>query len=504
MKRILSVALSFVLLLGILAGCGQSGNNTSGSNDTAGTGNEINVILKTVGNNLDPSVANNIDITTIASHIYDNLVVCDENFVIQPGVATSWEQPDDVTYVLTIGDGFVFHNGEALEMEDVEYSITRLENISQAATLFAKIDSVSSDGNQLTIKIKEPNSGFIRELSQVPVVNKSYCEEAGENYANAPVGTGPYTLAEFVPGSKAVLTAWEEYPGGKAAIDTITFQGIEEDSTAYMAVEAGDANFSRVAATDYERAKSNTNVVFYEGLTTTTAFVAMNTQAAPFDDVNVRRAMAYAYNAEGYLSVKGENYFTIDSMFPSMTEQYYASPNTITYDLEKAKTLLEEAGYNESNPLSFEIALYTDDPVMQAYQADLNSIGVQVNLVNVEFGVFLENMASQNFQMLTGSWGDTTGNPLTSAECYWSGSFGFQNISFYENPVCDELYDKAKSSTDPDEVIEACREIQDIAWEDVPMFPTFGRDEAYAYSKDLSDMIIFPSGVLSFRDAKLG
>jgi len=243
----------------------------------------------------------------------------------------------------------------------------------------------------------------------------------------------------------------------------------------------------------------------YTGDTTYTAFVAMNTQEPPFDNANVRKAMAYAYNKEGYLNVKGENYHTIDSMFPMMSEYYYASDDAITYDLEKAKELLAAEGYDESNPLTFEIIGYSNnDVVMQAYQADLKSIGVNVELVTQEFGVFLENMVGMNFQMLTGGWGDTTGNPLTSAECYYSGSFGSQNISFYDNPVCDELYITAKTSNDTAEIKDACQQIQQIAWEDVPMFPTFGRNEGYVYNKNLNGVVISPSGTLSFRTATLG
>lgn len=501
MKRAVSIVLTLVLVMSLFAGCGQSAETPAADSPAAAGTTAITVALSTVGNNLDPSVANQIDTETMMSHVYDKLIEVDENFALQPGVAVSWEQPDATTYVFTIGDGFVFHNGEALEMEDVLYSVTRLENIAQTASLYAKMDSVSVEGNQLIITTKEADSGFIRDLSEVPVVNKSYCEEAGEGYANAPIGTGPYTVAAYTPGEKVVLSAWADYPGGKPAIDTITFLAIEDDTTSYMALEAGDVDFSGVASTDYERARANDSVIFYEGDTTTTAFVSMNTQAAPFDNEKVRLAMAYAYNKEGYLAVKGSNFYTIDSMFPNMTEYYNSSDYTITYDLAKAKALLEEAGYNESNPLSFQISLYNEDPVMQAYQADLASIGVKVEMVTQEFGVFLDNMCNMNFQMLTGSWGDTTGNPLTAAECYWSGSFGSQNISFYQNDRCDELYNIAKTSVDPDEVIAACHEIQDIAWQACPMFPTFGRTEAYAYDKGLSGVVINPSGTLSFRDA---
>lgn len=505
MKRLATATLSLALLLTTLAGCGGDKPAPSDTPSGGADDNAITVILQTVGNNMDPSFANAITTTTITDHIYDCLLVCDVDFSLQPGVIASWEQPDPLTYHLTMGDGFVFQNGEPLEIEDVVYSIERLENIPQAADLYARIDSVSSEGNVMTIVLKEANSGFLRELTEIPVLNKSYCEEVGEAYANAPIGTGPYMMEEFVPGEKAVLAAWEDYPGGKPAIDTITFKAIEEASAAYIALEAGDADFTDVDAPDYARAEANEDVVFVQVDSAYTAFVSMNTQQPPFDNANVRKAMAYAFNKEGYLSVKGENYTTIDSMFPVMSEYHYTAPNTITYDLAKAKELLEAEGYNESNPLTFVISGYdNNDVVMQAYQADLKSIGVNAELVTQEFGVFLDNMASMNFQMLTGGWGDTTGNPLTAAECYWSGSFGAQNISFFENAEADELYNTAKTTADPDEVLAACQRIQELAWEEVPMFPTFGRTDGYAYNKDLSGVIIYPSGIVSFRNAKLG
>lgn len=317
MKRFVAILMAAAMLLTVLAGCSgstkpadttpaaDSSTAAAETESAAPSASAITVVLSDVGNNMDPSVANAINTFTIMSHVYDNLLNCNLDFSLQPGVIASWEQPDELTYELTVGDGFMFQNGEPLEVEDVVYSLTRLENVSQTADLYAQIDSVSAEGNVVTIVLKEANSGFIRDLVEVPVLNKSYCEEVGDAYANAPIGTGPYVMTEFVPGEKAVLTAWADYPGQKASIETITFKAIAEPSAAYIAVEAGDADFTEIDATDYARAEANDNLVFYTGDTTYTAFVAMNTQEPPFDNVNVRKAMAYAYNKEGYLDSDG-------------------------------------------------------------------------------------------------------------------------------------------------------------------------------------------------------
>lgn len=508
MKRSLAILLSVVMALALFSGCGDKSASTGGSGSAeqseggSAAGGEITVVLTEVGNNLDPSVANYTDTSSIMSHVYDNILQVDTQFELIPGVAASWEQPDGQTIKLTMGEGYVFHNGEAMEIEDLEYALGRFENIPEMAATWEQIESLSTEGNVLTINLKEPNNSFLRKMAEIPVMDKSYCESAGESYANAPIGTGPYKVAEYVPGEKVVLEAWGDYPFEKASISKVTYKGISETSAKYMAVEAGDAQFSSISYSDYQRAQENDSIETYEGPSTTTGFVCMNTAIAPFDNMNIRQAMAYAYNKEGYLPLSANHNYIIDSMFVEDTAYYHSSEYAIGYDLEKAKGLLAAEGYSVDNPLEFVVAGYGgDDPVMQAYQADLASIGVNVTLENYEFGTFLNLMMNKEYQMLTGNWGSVTGDPLSAAESYWTGSYGEMNIAFYDNPVCDELYMTARTSTDESEIMESCRQLQDIAWQDVPLFPTFSRYVNYAYDPDLKNILIHPSGIISFRTA---
>ncbi len=117
-----------------------------------------------------------------------------------------------------------------------------------------------------------------------------------------------------------------------------------------------------------------------------------------------------------------------------MFSTYYESPNMPKYDLEKAKQLLEAEGYSTANPLKFEAWICNgNSAIVVAYQSQLENIGVEMDIKNLEFGVFLEGMANGEYQMLAGSWNNTTGDPLSAIENYWSGSFGASNISFFEN-----------------------------------------------------------------------
>lgn len=505
MKRKYSIVMSVALVwMLVLSGCSQSATQgSSSSGESAETKSAISVVLTKIGNNLDPAEANSLDTSTIMYHVYDTFIRFDNDFNIIPGIAKEWNQPDNMTIEFMINEGYTFHNGDPVTIEDVVFSVERLANVPKKASFMSMIKSVEGSGNKVTVKLTEPNSGALRNFGDVIIVSKKYVQEAGEKYANAPVGTGPYTVAEYVPGSKVVLKAWSDYPFEKAKIESITFKAIEEVSAKYIALETGDADFGGIGARDKDRAQSNSKLSYFEGPSTFTGFVAMNTTAAPFDNVNIRRAMAHAYNKEG-ISALTPGKTTIDSMVPKMFSTYHSSPNLPAYDLQKAKELLEKEGYQAGNPLKFTAWTYQgNDPELEAFQAELKTIGVEMDIQNLEFGVFLEKMANKEYQLLVGGWSDTTGNTLSSLESYWSGSFGQMNITFYTNPKVEELYAIVKSATSEAELKEPAKEIQDIAAQDVPMIPTATKLNYYAMNKNLEGVLIHTSGQFSFRTATI-
>ncbi len=462
------------------------------------------VSLKSVGNTLDMAVANATNTTIMTNHIYDYIIGVDENFNFVPGVAKEWKQIDDLTWELTIGDGFVFHNGEALKLDDVVYSIERLRNVPKRASIMENIASTEITGDKnVTIKLVKPNSSTIKSLmGAAHVYNKAYCESVGEDYANKPIGTGPYVATSFVPGDKLVLTAWKDYPFEKPFINEITFKGIEEDASRFISLETSEAQFATIHYLDYERAKGNDKINAIESQTTNIGFISMNNTKAPFDNKNIRLAMAYAVDKDSLAAVKG-GARVIDSMVPSMFGSYYSSPDVPKYDLEKARQLLEAEGYNASKPLTFEAWIYGGaNPVMEAYQAVLKTIGVEMSIKNLEFGVFLEGMAKGEYQMLEGSWNNVTGDPLTAIEVYSSKSFGMQNIAFYNNPRCDELYEKSVAAKDEKDINEAAKEIQQIGAENMPIIPTFSNSAFYGMDKSLKDVVFYPSNIFSFKKAR--
>lgn len=461
------------------------------------------VAVASVGNTLDSAIANFTNTTIVTNHIYDRIIAVDENFDFVPGVVSSWDYVDNVTFKMTMGEGFIFHNGAALKAEDIVFSIERLREIPRSASYMSNIASVEITGtNEIIIHLVEADSSTIRTLmADAHVLNKAYVEAAGPDYANKPVGTGPYIVERFVPGDRIILAAWKDYPFAKPALQKITFKTLAEDANRYISMETGEAQFADISYHDQSRAEKNKNIDVVTMRTTNTAFISMNTQKAPFDNQNVRLAMAYATDKASLAIVKG-GATVIDSMTPPMFSTYHVSENMPTFDLNKAKALLEAEGYTASNPLKFETWVYGGNAaVMETFQAYLKSIGVDMTIKNLEFGVFLEGMASGQYQMLSGSWNNTTGDPISALENFWSGSFGSHNISFFANERCDELYDLAKVATDEETLKAAAREVQEIAAAHMPIIPTFSNMAIYAVDKGLKGVRLYPSGIYSFRSA---
>lgn len=469
---------------------------------TSSTNNDITVSLANIGNVLDPIVANSTAVTIMMHHVYDRLISICDNLEIVGEVASSWSQPDNTTLEFVIQDGFMFHNGDPLTIEDVVFSIERNRNMAHMATFSANLDEVSADGNTVRVTMNEPDSSFIRQFSSIILMNQAYVEANPDDYANNPIGSGPFRVREFVPGTRLVIEAWEDHPDGPPALDSITFISIPEAVARYIAVESGDVQFAPIDSRDRERAIENQEVQLVEKATTATGFMAMNSSVAPFDNVNIRRAMAYAYNAEGIAALfPGRS--VIDSMFPSMFATHYSSSYIPVYNLERARELLEEEGFNASNPLRFEGWVYSPEfqMPMEAFQADLRLIGVEMEIVNLEFGVFLERLAAGESRLLLGSWNNTSGDPLSAFEVYYSGAMGTMNIGFYNNPRADELYYIAKATTDPVELFEAAREMQNIAAQSVPVFPTHTQYAYYSFVNELRGVEMFTTGLVSFRNA---
>ena len=519
MKKVVSILVILVMLFSLVACSGTT--KTTGKEDggAAGTASapdnsgsagssgpvEITVALSVLPNGLDPISEDFPDTLCVCYLIYDRLVNFDEYNNFLPGIAKSWEQVDSVTWKFDINLDYVFQNGEKLTMGDLEYSLLRIKDIPKQADTGALIDSVTSDGNTLTIKFTEENNTLLsRVLTTCVIVNKAYIEANGDDAVYMkPIGTGPYKVTEFVPGTATAVASWEGYPFKKPQIDKIKFIGIMETAGRYIAVETGQAQFTgQLTPYEVDMAKEKPNLATFSMAATTITGFIFNCQRAPFDNVNVRRAITYAVDRASICALQGGRIQAKSFLFGGYKDWYVESAKMPEFDINKAKDLLEAEGYSASKPLSIEVTTYqTSEPGLELFQSTMRSIGVEVTLNIVEFSVYLATEANGNFDMLFTSLLNRGGHPLTDLNNVDEGMFGTRNLSYYSNPRVMEIVRRMRVSNDTQELKNLTVEINDILAEDVPMVAVLQFTLICAMDKNLTGVFINADGLTSFRDA---
>jgi len=501
MKKILVLILALSLAL---VSC--NGSKTSTADSAGGTSEaivqEATVTLNGITNTLDVNIANFTNTSTIMYHVMDRLMTFDDEFNFVPAVLTKFEQTDLMTIECEMSTEYIFHNGDALKAEDVQYSILRLKDIPQTASLVEDVKDIEIvDETHLVIHLENPKNNVMRSLvGSVIIVNKKLMEEQGDDYWKAPIGSGPFKFSSFIPGQEVVVEKWIDHPFKVAKLDKITFKNIEDATSLYIALETGETDFiNSIQFTDKERALENTAIKIEEHQTTRTAFISMNVTTEPFDNLLVRQAIAHATDKESYALLAGDA-VPINSMVPEFVKGYHLAENTLTYDLDKAKALLKEAGYE--NGFSIVCSSYSADTSrIELLQADLKKIGVDMSIENLEFGVFLDKVLNADYDILFGSWGNTTGNLTDMLNCYSETSLAESNISFYTNPEVENYYKIATETIDENEKLEAVKAIQEIAAKDVPMIPTTAGVSRFGMKKNLMDVKISPVGYVDLREA---
>lgn len=506
MKKVFGILLAAAMLLSIAA-CGGNNGSQQSSNGSGGTAQNgkvaITIALDSIPNELDPLIADLASHLSCINHVYDKLVAFDQEYNWVPSVATDWEQIDDYTWTFTINTDMKFQNGDPLTMDDVVYSLERLKTTPKTADAGAYIDSVSYEGNVLTLKVTEANNAVVpRLLSLSYVMDQSYIEETGESALySAPNGTGPYRIKEFTPGTTLTMETWDGYTGTKPQIDEINVIGIAEAASLYIAVETGRAQYAGfISALEVGNAENNSKLYVQTDSSNIVRDINLNCEKGPFADVNVRRAIGYALDRESWCMLDGGHQPT-KSMLGNTFAYYHESENLPEYDLEKAKELLAEAGYDASNPLSFELITYRDEAGLELLQSDLKSIGVNMTVTQLEFSVYLSREGAGDFDACFCGQDTTAGTAIQDCERFDYNFAGTRDVSFYSSEEADALIRTIRTTMDEDELTEAFKELSDVIAYDCPMIPVYLDTLHSVMVNGLTGVTVRSDNIISFRNA---
>jgi peptide/nickel transport system substrate-binding protein len=366
------------------------------------------IISETADTNaLDPKYLQGRQAQDVLRVMFDSLYHRDNNMKIVPWLATSYENPDELTWRFHLRQGVKFHNGNDFKANDVKFTLGRLvEDDSQFPTR-KYVDRVEVvDDYTVDLVTKEPYAAFMTRVVLWHMTDEEYFNEVGaEGFASNPVGTGPFKFVEWVRDERVVFEANRDYWGGSPKIKTVIFTPIPESATRIAALEAGDVDIIAAVPPDYvDQAPEGVEAVTVPG--TRAYYLGLNVNMEPFDDVRVRQAMNYAIDVESIIeNVLNGLARRIDNPLLPECFGYTATP-VYSYDPDKTKSLLAEAGY----PDGFEMELDTQPPfkeIAEALAGQLSAVGIKANVNIMERAALYAKYEPGFSQTFLTSWGNS-------------------------------------------------------------------------------------------------
>ena len=303
------------------------------------------------------------------------------------------------------------------------------------------------------------------------------------------LGSGEFTVTEWVPNDHYILTKNEKYWGTEPIATSITVRVIPEGSARTIALEAGEVDLVwNVDPTDCANVEANSDVTLLSQPSSSIEYLGMNTTKEKFSDERVRQAINYALDKQTFVDTIVEGRGTvansyINSTIPGWSEEEEAYP----YDPEKAKELLAEAGY----PNGFECSLYVNGDVRtrsaQIVQAQLAEVGITVDISTYEWGAFLDSLNAGDHEMFILGWSNTSFDADGSTyQLFYSENHGATgNRAFLTDEKVDELIIAAQKESDDTKRMGLYKELQDRLHEISPWCPLYYKYDNVGVRADL-------------------
>ena len=446
-------------------------------------GDRDRVIVAVAGDatNLDLHRANDSPTALVSRHIYDTLVVMDNDGNILPSLATSWSQVDDLTWEFVLREDVYFHNGDHFTADCVVFNFERaLEE--EAGIIFPIVEminpatTVAVDTYVVHIGLEFPFAPVLAHLAHpaAGIVNQRAVEEFGEDLGENPVGTGPFMFYSWDPQHSIVLQRNPNYWGNAPAFEFLQTRVIPDAAARTIELETGAVDVAiEVAPLDIPRIEAHPDLVFEEIDGMGQTFMYMNNEIPGLDDPRVRQAIIYALDVELIVEVvwEGTRVFS-DGVIPPNVWGAVPGLNTRRQNVDRALELMDEAGVD-----SLSLTITTNEnqrriDMATIMQQDLAAIGIDISIEVMEWGAFLEmlNLNDGSHELVILGWTTVTGDadyglfPIYHSTMHGSGG----NRSNFANARVDELLDLARTETDDAARLAAYAEVQQIIFEYAP------------------------------------
>ncbi len=439
---------------------------------------ELRMGLASDATNLDPRLSTDVASANVTNLVYVGLLKWDmDTMEIIPYAAKEIEIPDDTTYIFHLHEGIFFHDGVELTAEDVKYTYDTFRDPDFGARNIAFYEPITEitiiDDYTVKFELREPNAPFLYYLSP-GIVPKHIAEDKGTEFLQTnPVGAGPFVFKEWIPNDRVVLEAFDDYFEGRPAVDTIVLRPIPEVTTKLVELETGGVHLvDGVPPEDVDRLDDDPDVLVTFTPGTGFNYFSYHCGRAPFDDIRVRQAIAYGIDMETLVDhvFYGQREVAYSPIIPT-SWAHNPDVRKFGYEPEKAMDLLSDAGYPDG--LAVELKLSEGEitrEMCEIVQHQLADIGVDISLLEQEWGAFYQDVLDGDIEMFTIGWSGQTDPDRGVYRQFHSRNWApaGANRQLYANPTVDELLDLARTNTDQEIRKQKYFEIQEILAEEQP------------------------------------
>jgi peptide/nickel transport system substrate-binding protein len=509
------------LLAGVAATAMTLGAGTALADNMGGN---ITVTYKDDVSTLDPAIGYDWQNWSMIKSLFDGLMDYKPGTTeLVPDLAESYTISDDgLVYTFKLKPGVKFHNGRELVAADVKYTLDRVvnpETQSPGAGFFAAIDGFDAasageaeglsgvnavDDQTVEITLSRPDATFLHvmALNFAHVVPKEVVEEHGQDFGKHPVGTGAYEMTDWTLGQHVIFSRFDDYHiEGLPKLDQITFEVGQEPIVALLRLERGEIDIAGDGVPPAKFLEVTGNPEYdgsiVEGSQLHTGYITMNTQMAPFDNLNVRQAVNMAINKDRIVRIINGRAVPANQPLPPLMPGYDESYEGFKFDPDGAKALLAEAGFADGFTTELYVANTDPQPrIAQAIQQDLSNIGIKAEI---------KSLAQAN---VIAAGGEKDQAPMIwSGGMAWIADFpdpsnfygpilgcggavpGGWNWAWYCNPELDKRAIAADAMADPSQAearIEEWKKIFTEIQDEAPWVPVFNEQRFTIRSKRLA------------------
>ncbi len=513
----------FSLCFLLAVGCRNGG---SAIDDTVGAGDRVSVGTTLSARTLDPADSYEIFPGILLYNMGDRLYTYSPGTTdLVPQLATDLPRisDDGLTYTISLRDDVTLHDGTPFTAEVMAFSIERfMENGGRPASLLTgKVDTVSVTDGDLVITLKQPFAAFPSLLTFsgiTPVSPEAYEVGAGSFNPDSFIGSGPYKLASF-SSDVIKLDVNEDYWGVKPDNGGIDIQVFTSAVNLYNTFTSGGLDVAyqtldpdQISTLEADAASENWQVI--EAGSTVVNYLSLNQKIAPFDDLNVRKAVAAMMDRQliSDRAFKGQAeplYSLIPKSFPvydPVFEEAYGDGN-----FEEAKAYLAEAGITEANPLEFEIwypsastpRSVAANTIKQSVEQALPGL-VNVTVSTAESATLWENVENGAYNSVLSNWYPDYFDPENFVQPFLTCDEGSSetlctvgspqaNGSFYYSDKANQLVADQNAEQDPTKRDAIFADLQQLMIDDVPYIPLWQTKDYVFTTADVSDVAIEPN-----------